>query len=54
LWDIRNIKSSVSDYKTEGGVWRIVESKNLLFLGLSFANEFEIIKFGLENSKSII
>ena len=50
LWDIRNIKTPVLEHKTDGGVWRIIENKEKIFLGLSFANQFEILEFGLEKS----
>lgn len=43
LWDIRNFQTPINEYKTNGGVWRIVEGENILGLGLSFANEFELL-----------
>lgn len=44
-WDIRNLQTPIHEYKTNGGVWRIVEGENILGLGLSFANEFELVKY---------
>lgn len=51
LFDIRNLRESVVETKTQGGVWRIIQRNKALYLPLCFANCYQIFELSAKDSE---